>query len=247
MEPTRQAISLFDRRLPYLSIRFIAPVLPLPPGIQEFNVMFTPFLTLPASRHEHPMRTRLFAMGMLGIAALTLLPSTLAAQTVPHPRVAKTAIRSAMVSSAKTSAKQAAKPAAPVKVITLTPRELLASPAVYKQKTVQMQGVVAGFSALGLDYPPVKFDAKDYVTLLLYRGDVPEGFQIPLSELKLFVKRDVLKDVKRLGQGDSVSIQGTVVSDALGDAWVNVSRLIVVKSVQKDGVTGEAAADSIGE
>jgi hypothetical protein len=155
------------------------------------------------------------------------------------------------VTQAATPAKKVAVPA-PAKavvslpnIITVTPKELVSNPKVYQKKNVQLQGVVSGFSALGLDYPKVNYSAKDYVTLVIYRQDVPEQFQIPLTELKLFLKRDVIKDIKRLGQGDTISLQGTVVSDALGDAWVEVGKLTVLKSVQKDDVTGEAGADTI--
>jgi hypothetical protein len=150
---------------------------------------------------------------------------------------------------AATATKQVAPPAKPVanlaNIISVTPKELVTNPKVYQKKNVQLQGVVSGFSTLGLDYPRVKFSAKDYVTLVIYRQDVPEQFKIPLTELKLFLKRDVIKDVKRLGQGDTIALQGTVVSDALGDAWVDVAKLTVLKSVQKDDVTGEAGADTI--
>jgi hypothetical protein len=130
-------------------------------------------------------------------------------------------------------------------IVMVTPKELISNPKVYQKKNVQLQGVVSGFSALGLDYPRVKFPAKDYVTLVIYRQDVPEQFKIPLTELKLFLKRDVIKDIKRLGQGDTISLQGTVVSDALGDAWVDVAKITVLKSVQKEDTSGEAGADSI--
>jgi hypothetical protein len=148
----------------------------------------------------------------------------------------------------KKPAPTVAKPVASLpNVISVTPKELVSNPKVYQKKNVQLQGVVSGFSALGLDYPRVNYSAKDYVTLLIYRDDVPDQFKIPLTELKLLLKRDVIKDIKRLGQGDTVALQGTVVSDALGDAWVEVGKLTVLKSVQKDDVTGEAGADSINQ
>ncbi|XVJ50702.1 MAG: hypothetical protein HEQ32_00880 [Vampirovibrio sp.] len=120
-----------------------------------------------------------------------------------------------------------------IKPITVSSTQLVKEPSTYLKKQVAFTGVIAGFSALGLNYPPIKHDVKDYVTLLLYRADVPPQYEIPLSELKIFVNRRLLKNIKRIGQGDTVKVTGTIISTALGDAWLEASQLTVIKSVQE--------------
>jgi hypothetical protein len=126
-----------------------------------------------------------------------------------------------------------------VKPIAISSTQLIKEPAIYLKKSVEFTGTLAGFSALGLDYPAVKRDVKDYVTLLVYRADVPSAYEIPLSELKIFVNRKLLKDFKRIGQGDTVKVTGTVISTALGDAWLEASKISVLNSVQKEDVETE--------
>ena len=48
--------------------------------------------------------------------------------------------------------------------------------------------------------------------------------------MKLFLKRDVAEKFIDLKSDDMVYIEGTVFSDALGDAWVDVSKLEVLNS-----------------
>ena len=126
-----------------------------------------------------------------------------------------------------------------VKPLAISSTQLVKEPATYLKKSVEFTGTLAGFSGLGLDYPAVKRDVKDYVTLLVYRADVPSAYEIPLSELKIFVNRKLLKDFKRIGQGDTVKITGTVISTALGDAWLEASKISVLNSVQKADVEPE--------
>ena len=58
--------------------------------------------------------------------------------------------------------------------------------------------------------------------------------------MKLFLKRDVAEKFIDLKSGDEVAITGTVFSKALGDAWIDVSNLTVLKKADnnenKDGV-----------
>ena len=58
-----------------------------------------------------------------------------------------------------------------------------------------------------------------------------------MYELKLFLKRTEAEKFIELKTDDEISITGTVFSDALGDAWVDVSSLVVTKKApNKDGV-----------
>jgi len=119
-------------------------------------------------------------------------------------------------------------------IMNVTSKALITQPTIYLNKKVQFKGKVSGFSAIGLDYDRIQRSSKDYVSLVVYRDDVPEQYTIPLSELKLFVSRKLLKELKRVGQGDDVSITGKVVSTALGDAWVDVTELKVLKSANPE-------------
>ena len=129
------------------------------------------------------------------------------------------------------------------KPLAVTSTQLVKEPTIYLKKSVEFTGTLAGFSGLGLDYPAVKRDVKDYVTILVFRADIPPTYEIPLSELKIFVNRKLLKDFKRIGQGDTIKITGTVVSDALGDAWVEASNITVLNSVQKTDVDTDTDDD----
>ena len=57
--------------------------------------------------------------------------------------------------------------------------------------------------------------------------------------MKLFLKRDVAEKFIDLKTDDEIEIKGKVFSSALGDAWVDVSELKIVKKApetKKDGV-----------
>lgn len=117
--------------------------------------------------------------------------------------------------------------------VLVTSTQLVTNPATYLQKTVQLQGVLSGFSGLGLNYKPVFRSSESFVTLLLYRSDVPAGAHIPLTELKLFVGRKLAEQNKGLAPNDEVRLTGKVVSAALGDAWVDVQNITVLKKAPK--------------
>ena len=91
------------------------------------------------------------------------------------------------------------------------------------------------FSTLGLDYKSAFKSSEEYISFLIKREDTI--YDIPLSELKLFLKRTEAEKFIELKTDDEISITGTVFSDALGDAWVDVSSLVVTKKApNKDGV-----------
>ena len=107
--------------------------------------------------------------------------------------------------------------------------DIVKSPKVYYRNYVKITGKVDKFSTLGLDYNVIKKDSKDYISFLIKREDVKD-YNIPLSELKLIVKRDYAeKELINLEPGDEIKILGRVFSLALGDPWIEVDKVEYVK------------------
>lgn len=112
--------------------------------------------------------------------------------------------------------------------------DLVSTPDKYKRKTVDLEGKFYSFSTLALDYDPVKRSSKDYMGIVLARPDISN---IPLVEVKLalalkkFRGHDVLSSVE---QGDLIRLRGKVASIALGEPWIDVREIVLVKKVEKD-------------
>lgn len=118
---------------------------------------------------------------------------------------------------------------------TVSPLAVVNSPKSYLNKTITMNAKFDKFSTLGLDYKPAFKSSEDYISFLVKRDDTTHD--IPLSELKLFLKRDEAEKFIDLKTDDEISIVGFVFSDALGDAWVDVQKLTITKKApEKDGV-----------
>jgi len=107
--------------------------------------------------------------------------------------------------------------------VCVTPLELVNSPNKYVNKKITMQGKFDKFSTLGLDYKPAFKSSEEYISFMVKRDDTT--YDIPLSELKLFLDRKTAEKFIGLKSGDVIKITGTVFSDALGDAWVDVNEL----------------------
>ena len=88
------------------------------------------------------------------------------------------------------------------------------------------------FSTLGLDYKPAMKSSEEYISFLIKRDDTT--YNIPLSEMKLFLKRSVAEKFIDLKTNDEIEIKGNVFSDALGDAWVDVEELKIIKKAPED-------------
>ena len=124
-----------------------------------------------------------------------------------------------------------------VNVVSVSPLTVVANPSSYLNKTVLMKAKFDKFSTLGLDYKPAFKSSEAYISFLIRRDD--SNHDIPLSEMKLFLKRDVAEKFIDLKTDDEIEIKGKVFSSALGDAWVDVSELKIVKKApetKKDGV-----------
>ena len=69
-------------------------------------------------------------------------------------------------------------------------------------------------------------------SFLIKRDDT--SFNIPLSEMKLFLKRETAEKFIDLKTNDEVEITGTVFSDALGDTWIEVNELKITKKAPEE-------------
>ncbi len=139
-----------------------------------------------------------------------------------------------------TAAPAAAPPAANTAAKTVyqvSPLTVVNSPKSYLNKTVLMKAKFDKFATLGLDYKPAFKSSDDYISFLIKRDDTK--YDIPLSEMKLFLKRDEAEKFIDLKTNDEIEIKGVVFSDALGDAWVDVQQLTVktkAPETDKNGV-----------
>ena len=104
---------------------------------------------------------------------------------------------------------------------------IVASPKNYLNKEVVINAKFDKFSTLGLDYKPAFKSSEEYISFLIKRDDTT--YDIPLSEMKLFLKRNEAEKHIDLKSNDEIQITGIVFSDALGDAWIDVSKLTLIK------------------
>ena len=119
-----------------------------------------------------------------------------------------------------------------VNYINAEPIAVVSSPNVYLNKNILMKARFDKFSTLGLDYKPAFKSSDDYISFLIKRDDTT--YNIPLSEMKLFLKRDVAEKYIDLKTDDEVEIKGLVFSDALGDAWVDVNEFKIIKKAPEE-------------
>ena len=118
---------------------------------------------------------------------------------------------------------------------TVSPLNIVNSPKTYLNQTVKMNAKFDKFSTLGLDYKSAFKSSEEYISFLIKRDDTT--YDIPLSEMKLFLKREDAEKHIDLKTNDEIQITGIVFSDALGDAWVDISKLVITKKApEKDGV-----------
>lgn len=123
-----------------------------------------------------------------------------------------------------------------VQKTSLSPMALVASPKSYLGQNVIFDATFDKFSTLGLDYKPAFKSSESYISFLVKREDT--SYDIPLSEMKLFLKRDEAEKFIDLKTNDKIQITGNVFSDALGDVWIDVSKLVLIKkaSEKENGV-----------
>ena len=112
--------------------------------------------------------------------------------------------------------------------ISTTPLNVVAAPQKYLNKTVTMEATFDKFSTLGLDYKKAMRSSSDYIGFLIQRDDVVDH-NVPLSEMKLFIKRDYAEKFIELDTGDKIQITGKVFSNALGDPWIDINKITILQ------------------
>ncbi len=117
--------------------------------------------------------------------------------------------------------------------IAVQPLDVAANPVKYLNQNIVMNATFDKFSTLGLDYKKALRESKDYIGFLIQRDDV-QDHNIPLSEMKLFLKRDYAEKFIDLDTGDRIEITGHVFSNALGDAWIDVNNITVLKKAKAE-------------
>jgi hypothetical protein len=118
-------------------------------------------------------------------------------------------------------------------IVKANPIDVVNRPYFYLNKKIKMNVVFDKFSTLGLDYSKVKRSSENYIGFSVQRNDISDH-NVPLSEMKLFLKRDYAEQFAELDCGDKLEITGTIFSTALGDPWVDVEQIVVKEKVKKE-------------
>ncbi len=115
---------------------------------------------------------------------------------------------------------------------TVSPLDVVNNPNKYLNKNIAFNAEFVAFTALGLDYKPALRSGSDYIGILIRRPDVTDH-TIPLSEMKIFLKRDLAEKYIDLDSGDKIKIEGKVFSTALSDPWVDITKFTVLTQKPK--------------
>ena len=118
-----------------------------------------------------------------------------------------------------------------ISYMAVNPLDVVARPNFYMNKNIKIKAKFDKFSTLGLDYKPAMRSSEKYISFLIQRPDVSDH-NIPLSELKIFLKRAEAEKYIELNSGDVVEFSGKVFSNALGDAWIDVDKFSVISSTK---------------
>lgn len=113
----------------------------------------------------------------------------------------------------------------------VSPLDVVCTPSKYLNKNIKFNAEFIAFSSLGLDYKPAFRDSAKYIGLLIKRDDTAK--EIPLSEMKIFMTRELAEKNVDLEAGDKISVSGKVFSTALGDPWVDVNAISVISKKNK--------------
>ena len=148
-------------------------------------------------------------------------------KSVPN-QTKKPAVNSAVVSS--NAVKEV--------VQSVSPLVIVDNPSAYLNKTVSFSGEFVSFTSLGLDYKPAFRDGTKYIGILMRRSDVKDH-TIPLSELKMFMTRELAEKFVDIDAGDTFSLTGKVFSTALGDPWIDIMEFKITNKKNKESESKE--------
>ncbi len=148
-------------------------------------------------------------------------PAVISAVTSNPP--AQTKPVTADTPTVQEKAKTTATPAQTANVNFVDPVAVVKNPSAYLNRKIHVSARFDKFATLGLDYKPAYRSSENYISFLILRTDTSKN--IPLSEMKLFMKRSDADKFIELKEGDKVQFAGTVFSNALGDVWVDVESL----------------------
>ena len=115
----------------------------------------------------------------------------------------------------------------------VNPLDVVASPVRYLNRNISVKAKFDKFSTLGLDYEPALRSSEDYITFLILRNDVG-NHSIPLSEMKIFMKRTEAEKFIDINSGDEIEFCGKVFSTALGDVWIDANKFIILNKKDSD-------------
>lgn len=110
---------------------------------------------------------------------------------------------------------------------TVNALDVVASPFKFLHRNIRIKAKFDKFSTLGLDYPAALRASDKYISILIQRPDVSDH-NIPLSEMKIFLKKELAEKNINLDAGDEIEFTGRVFSTALGDAWMDVDNLKII-------------------
>ena len=120
----------------------------------------------------------------------------------------------------------------------VSPLDVVNNASKYLNKNISFTGEFVAFTSLGLDYKPAYKDATKYIGILIKRPDV-DNHTIPLSEMKIFVTREMAEKNVDIETGDKIKIEGKVFSTALGDPWVDAKTFTIISQKQKTNASEE--------
>ncbi len=125
-----------------------------------------------------------------------------------------------------------------VQYTTVNALDVVANPTRFLKRNIRIIGKFDKFSTLGLDYSPAMRSSENYISFLIQRPDVT-NHNIPLSELKIFLKKEVAEKNIDLDAGDQVEFTGKIFSNALGDTWMDVDefKVLTKKNPKKEEKT----------
>jgi len=119
-----------------------------------------------------------------------------------------------------------------VSYLNVSPLDVVNCPSKYLNKNITFTAEFVAFTSLGLDYKPAMREASKYIGILIKRPDVADH-TVPLSEMKIFVKREIAEKNIDIEAGDKIKISGKVFSNALGDPWVDASSFTMLSQKNK--------------